>query len=279
MEESRILERDIAKFIGNIVLDDKYPEGIRGEYTISTYFRDNSGIYDDNYYYIAVDTYATKNSDEDLVNRSMSSISGNSFMIDLDLNDPVHYRLFMIWIHSELFEYPTNNISCDRKSYMYMYYGNYIIIIPIHGSTKSIHVRINYDIYPYIDHISYTNSIIRVINEDEYDIKYPKELPNLIYYLPEYICELYNDIFKDTIIEPIVYVPHDYSKHIYLKDDIECISLLIGDIEPRILQSISKTEFKNKFGKDALELYYSLGRGYNILPEKFTNGDDIIIVK
>lgn len=40
MEESRILERDIAKFIGNIVLDDKYPEGIRGEYTISTYFRD-----------------------------------------------------------------------------------------------------------------------------------------------------------------------------------------------------------------------------------------------
>lgn len=154
MKESRILENNITKFIGNIILDDKYPEGIRGEYTISTYFRDNSGIYDDNYYYIAVDTYAIKNSDEDLINRSydiliddnkimfISSISGNSFMIDLDLNDPVHYRVFMIWTHSELFEYPANNTDCDRKSYMYMYYNNYIIIIPIHGSTKSIHVYV-----------------------------------------------------------------------------------------------------------------------------------------
>lgn len=104
-------------------------------------------------------------------------------------------------------------------------------------------------------------------------------MPNLIYYLPEYICELYNEVFKDTIIEPVTYVPHDYSKYIYLKDDIECISLLTRDTESRILQSISKTEFKNKFGKDALELYYSLGRGYHILPEKFTNGDNIIVIK
>ncbi len=291
MEKTRVLKNDIAKFIGNIVLDDKYPEGIRGEYAISTYFRDNSGIYDDDFHYIAVDTYAMKNSDEDLIDRSydisiennkimfINDISGN-FIVDLDLNDPVHYKLFMIYTHSELFEYPANNTDCDRKSYMCMCYNTYHIIIPIHGSMKSIRICINYDIYPYIDHMSYTNSIIQVIDESKYDIKYPKELPNLVYYLPEYICELYNDIFKDTIIEPIVYVPHDYSKYIYLKDDIECISLLITkDNRSRILQNISKTEFKNKFGDKALELYYTLGAGYYVLPEKFTNGDSIIVIK
>lgn len=292
MKESRILENNITKFIGNIILDDKYPESIRGEYTITTYFRDNSGIYDDNFYYIAVDTYAVKNSDEDLLDRTydvcienntimfINNINGN-FVIDLDLNDPVHYRLFMIYTHSELFEYPANNTDCDRKSHMCMCYNNYYILIPIHGSMKSIHICINYDIYPYIDHISYTNSTIRVIDESKYDIKYSKELPNnLLYHLPEYICELYNDIFKDTIIEPIVYVTHDYSKYIYLKDDIECISLLITkDNRSRILQNISKTEFKNRFGDKALELYYTLGAGYHVLPEKFTNGDSIIVIK
>lgn len=290
MEESRILERNIAKFIGNIVLDDKYPEDIRGEYTISTYFRDNSGIYDDSYY-IAVDTYAIKNSDEDSIERSYDVYIENNIImfinyyigsfidIDLDLNDPVHYRLFMILTHSGLFEYPANNTDCDRKSYMCICYNTYHIIIPIHGSMKSIRICINYDIYPYIDHMSYTNSTIQVIDESKYDIKYPKELPNLVYYLPEYICELYNDIFKDTIIEPIMYVPHDYSKYIYLKDDMECISLYTGNTESRIFQNISKTEFKNKFGDKALELYYTLGAGPHILPEKFANGDDIIIVK